>query len=338
MIKQLTFATLSLSLLLLCSCGPKDGKPEFVFSYSVFFPSTHIHAVLAQEWADELAKRSQGRIKVDVFPGGVLSSAAENYESVKKGVSDLGMSCFAYSRGLFPMIEGLDLPWGYESGEQASNIANRFIEHFKPAELDEVAFMYAHAHGPGILASRKKISSAKEFNGMTIRGTGVSAQMIQALGANPVGMSQGDAYEALRKGVVDATLCPIETLKGWKQGEVIDHVIRIPAVAYTTAMFVVMNQNSWQKLPADLQETIKNLNLEWKQKHALAWNQADREGEDFVKQLGKSFSDFPEPENATVRKAFYPMLQEWADRLDKQGLPGKEALKFMSEQLSSQKQ
>ena len=117
--------------------------------------------MLAQEWADELAIRSQGRIKVDVFPGGVLSSAAENYESVKKGVSDLGMSCFAYSRGLFPMIEGLDLPWGYESGEQASNIANRFIEHFKPAELDEVAFMYAHTHTTRHLSQPQKSAAPR---------------------------------------------------------------------------------------------------------------------------------------------------------------------------------
>ncbi|NMA43300.1 MAG: TRAP transporter substrate-binding protein [Oligosphaeraceae bacterium] len=335
MIKQLALALLSLASVLLCSCGSKEGRPEFVFTYSVFFPSTHIHAVLAQEWADELNSRSQGRIRVDVFPGGVLSSAAENYKSVTKGVSDFGMSCFSYSRGLFPMIEGLDLPWGYESGQQASLIANRFIEHFKPAELDKIVFMYAHAHGPGILASRKKISSAKEFAGMTIRGTGVSAQMIRALGANPVGMSQGDAYEALRKGVVDATLCPVETLKGWKQGEVIEHVIHVPAAAYTTAMFVVMNQKSWQRLPADLQELIKELNLEWQLKHGLAWNQADSDGEEFVKQLGgKSFSAFPEQENAQVREALYPLLQAWADRLDAQGLPGKEALEFMNAQFT----
>ena len=50
-------------------------------------------------------------------------------------------------------------------------------------------------------------------------------------------MSQPETYEALQ-GVVDATLCPIETLKGWKQGEVISSVTDSSVVGYTTAMFV----------------------------------------------------------------------------------------------------
>ena len=345
--KRLAQCLLAALLCTFCSCNrneqpagestapvKKARKAEFVLTYSVFFPSTHIHAILAEQWAEEIKKRSDGRIRIDVFSGGVLSSASENYQCVIKGVSDIGMSCFSYSRGMFPMVEGLDLPWGYETGVQATRIANEYIRFFKPAELNEVAFQFAHAHGPGILASRKQISTAREFSGMTIRGTGLSAQMIQALGGNPVGMSQGDAYEALRKGVVDATLCPIETLKGWKQGEVIDHVIRIPAIGYTTVMFVVMNKNTWESLPPDLQQVITEVNQEWQLKHGQAWDEADHEGENFVRELNKAFHDFPEEENALVKKAFEPMFQDWADKLEGKELPGKQALQFMAEQFA----
>lgn len=64
-----------------------------------------------------------------------------------------------------------------------------------------------------------------------------------------VAMAQPDTYEARQKNVVDATLCPIETLKGWKQGEVISSVTDATAVGYTTAMFVAMNKQKWEKLP-----------------------------------------------------------------------------------------
>lgn len=347
MMKRLANCLLAALLCALCSCKQneqpaeqsrpatkKTPKAEFVLTYSVFFPSTHIHAILAEQWAAEVKARSDGRIRVDVFPGGVLSSAGENYQCVIQGVSDIGMSCFSYSRGMFPMIEGLDLPWGYESGAQATRIANEYIRFFKPEELKEVAFQFAHAHGPGILASRKNISTAAEFSGMTIRGTGLSAQMVQALGGNPVGMSQGDAYEALRKGVVSATLCPIETLKGWKQGEVIDHIIRIPAIAYTTVVFVVMNKNTWEKLPPELQQVITEVNREWQEKHGQAWDQADRDGENFVRELGKAFHDFPAAENALVKKAFEPMFLEWSAKLESKGLPGNQALQFMKDQFT----
>ncbi|MFA6930128.1 MAG: TRAP transporter substrate-binding protein [Lentisphaeria bacterium] len=352
MLKHFTYCLLASLALVLSACKQNENQPnsqngaskkaktkaEFVLSYSIFFPSTHIHAILAEQWAEEVHQRSGGRIRVNVYPGGVLSSASENFECVRNGVSDLGMSCFSYSRGMFPMIEGLDLPWGYQSGKQATKIANAYIRNFNPAELNEVAFMFAHAHGPGILASRKKINTAAEFSGMTVRGTGLSAQMIQALKGNPVGMSQGDAYEALRKGVVDATLCPIETLKGWKQGEVIDYVIRIPAIAYTTVVFLVMNKNTWEKLPPELQQIITEVNLEWQDKHGQAWDDADLEGEQFVRELGKTIMDFPPQENDLIHQAFTPMFQDWAAKLEEKQLPGKQALQFLSEQFTPTKQ
>lgn len=338
MLKHFIRAGLLSVIFLLFSCGSKEGsgKAKYVLTYSVFFPSTHQHAILADEWAKEINKRSEGQIRIDVFHASVLSSASDNFESVIKGVSDLGMSCFAYTRGMFPMIEGLDLPWGYINGKQASRIANDYIRTFQPEEINEVAFMFAHAHGPGILASRKLANSSKDLAGLTIRGTGVSAQMAQALQANPIGISQGDTYEALRKGVVDGTFCPIETLKGWKQGEVVNYVIQIPAVAYTTAMFVVMNKKTWEKLPEDLQKIISEVNSEWQQKHAEAWDKADEEGQEYVESLGKTFVKFSDAENEKVKQRFEGLFAEWENKLESQGLPGKKAAQFLKEQINIQ--
>ena len=108
---------------------------------------------------------------------------------------------------------------------------------------------------------------------------------MESLGGAPVGMSQPETYEALSKGVVDATLCPIETLKGWKQGEVISFVTDSTCIGYTTAMFVVMNNKKWESLPADIQQIFNEVNKEWIVKHGQAWDQADQEGRDFIKSL-----------------------------------------------------
>lgn len=329
--------TTALALLLGCltiSCR-RSGNPEFILTYSVFFPSSHIHARLASQWAEEIGRSSNGRLRIDVYPGGVLSGANENYECVVSGVSDLGMSCFAYTRGLFPMLEGADLPWGYKSGRQATQIVNAYYQRFRPAELNEVEVMYLHAHGPGVLASRKRVAAFADLAGLSIRGTGISAQMVRNLRGNPVGMSQGDTYDALRKGVVDATLCPIETLKGWKQGEVIDYVTRIPAAGYTTAMFVVMNKKTWNRLPPDLQKIIQDTNAEWIDQHGRAWDQADRDGENFVTTLGKEILNLPADQNALVSQALTPMLRGWADKLDGNGQPGADAFSFLQQQVTA---
>ena len=326
--------TLFAILLTVFCLGLCAAEPEFRLTYSVFFPATHVHSQLALEWANEVFLRTNGRVKIDVSPGCVLSSAGENYECVVQGVTDLGMSCFSYSRGMFPMMEGLDLPLGYRDGRQATRIANAFFRKFRPKELEDVQVMYIHAHGPGLLAVKGQVEKVSDLKGRSIRGTGVSAMVIRALEGNAIGMGQPDTYEALRKGVVEGTLCPIETLKGWRQGEVIDSVVKIPSAGYTTAMFVVMNQDTWRKLPADIQQTIRQINEEWIPKHGQAWDAADAEGEAFVLSLGKTISTLAPEEDAIAQEKIAPVLEEWAASVNEKGLPGSEALAFLREQVA----
>ena len=310
---------------------------EYRLTYSVFFPSVHVQSKLAQQWADEVEKRTQGRVRVVVFPGGVLSGAAENYDCVANGVSDIGMSCLSYSRGLFPLLECLDFPFGYPDGATATLVANDFLKHFRPAELNETHMLYLHAHGPGVLATRRKVTSCDDLKNLSVRGTGITAQVIRQLGGNAVGLPQGETFEALRKGVVEATLCPIETLKGWKQGEVIDEVVRIPSIGYTTTMFVTMNKKSWAKLPPDIQKTIEQINKEWIPKHGKAWDEADAEGLEFVNSLKKKYSVMNNVENMKVADALNPMFDKWADGAEAKGLPGKEAVRFVRERIAAYK-
>ncbi|HOD72737.1 MAG TPA: C4-dicarboxylate ABC transporter substrate-binding protein, partial [Deltaproteobacteria bacterium] len=79
-------------------------------SYSIFFPPAHAQCKAGEDWAREIEKRTSGRVKINTFPGGTLTSAGECYDGVVKGISDIGMSCFAYTRGRFPVMEAVDLP------------------------------------------------------------------------------------------------------------------------------------------------------------------------------------------------------------------------------------
>jgi TRAP-type C4-dicarboxylate transport system substrate-binding protein len=293
-------------------------------TYSVFFPPTHIHAKLAVEWAAEVEKRSGGKVKIEVFPGGALTKPDQCYQGVVDGVSDIGMSCFAYTRGRFPLLEGLDLPLGYPDGVAATRIANQMIAKHRVAfkELNDTHLMYVHAHGPGILASKKPVRTLADMAGLKVRATGLSSKIVESLGGTPVGMSQGETYDALQKGVVDATLCPIETLKGWKQGEVISSVTDTSLIGYTTAMFVTMNKAKWESLPADVRAAIDAVNAEWSVKHGQAWNTADDEGRAFVKDLGREFIALSAEEKTAWVQKVAPVLDDFAARTVQAGLPG----------------
>ena len=85
-------------------------------TYSIFFPPTHAQAKAAESWAKEIEKRSAGQVKISLFPGGTLTPADQCYDGVVKGISDIGMSAFAYTRGRFPRWRRSTCPWATRTG------------------------------------------------------------------------------------------------------------------------------------------------------------------------------------------------------------------------------
>lgn len=317
--------------------GSSQAAPPIRLSYSIFFPPTHVQCIAATNWANEIQKRTAGRVQITVYPAGSLTKADQCYEGVVKGVSDLGMSCFAYTRGRFPLLEGLDLPVGYPDGKTATRIANAIIEKYQPAELADVKMLYVHAHGPGILASKKPVKTLAEMKGLKVRATGLSAKIVSSLGGTPVGLTQPETYEALSKGTVEATLCPVETLKGWKQGETIEFVIDASAMGYTTAMFVVMNKDKWATLPPDIQKVFTDVSQEWIAHHGEAWDEADRAGREFVTQLNRQFIHLPEAEHQQWKAAVKPVLDSFVAGCKEKNLPGDKVLADILAQIETAK-
>lgn len=316
------------AMLMTAGCGGRggDGTRVHKLTYSIFFPPMHIQARTGMAWAEEVEKRSGGRIQIVVHPGGSLTKADQCWEGVLNGVSDLGMSCFAYTPGRFPLLEALDLPLGWPDGLTATRIATAMAARYEPEEVQGAKILYIHGHGPGILATKKPVRSLEDLSNMKIRGTGLSAGMATALGATAVGMPQPETYDALQKGVVEGTFCPIETLKGWKQGEVIEYITDTKAIGYTTAMFVAMNRKTWDALPADLQQIVIEVSEEFVDRHGEAWNRADEEGLAFVQELGREIIPLTPEEEARWKENVAPIVEAYLQRTAERGLPGAEFL------------
>ena len=322
------FLVFFLSLVIPVFClTAKAGAETYNLTYSIFFPATHGQAKAGEAWAKEVEKRTKGRVKITVFPAGTLTPADQCYDGVVKGISDIGMSCFAYTRGRFPLMEALDLPIGYPNGKVATYVANDFYQMFKPKELGDVKVLYLHAHGPGLLHTIKPVTKLEDMKGLKIRSTGLSSKVVTSLGGVPVAMPQGSTYEALQKGVVDGTIGPIEALKGWKQGEVIKSTTNCSGIGYTTSMFVVMNKKKWDSLPKDIQKIISDINKEWIDVHAKTWDSLDEEGKAFTLSLGNRIIPLSPAENLRWKKAVSPVITEFVKGADAKGLPGDKAVK-----------
>ncbi|MFW5971143.1 MAG: TRAP transporter substrate-binding protein [Desulfovermiculus sp.] len=308
-------------------------------SYSSFFPSTHIQAKTAEAWCEEVEKRTDGRVTINFYPGQTLTKANQTYESVVDGICDIGTSCLAYTPGRFPVMSAVDLPFGYPSGEAATEVANTLYETVKPEEFSGTKVMYFNAHGPGFIHTRKDaVESLDDMKGLKIRSTGMSADVLKALDASPVTMAMPDAYQSLQKGVVDGSIHPVETNKGWNIGEVVDYMTKSYATGYTTTFFVVMNKDKWNSLDSKDQEIIKEINQEWAARHAEAWDTSDEEGMEFFKDQGGEVVTLDDEEDKKWQEAVAPVIEDYKQDLDDKGLNGQEVISTIEDALKQYKQ
>jgi TRAP-type C4-dicarboxylate transport system substrate-binding protein len=313
--------------------GGVQAADPIKLNYSIFFPAPHKNTVLATEWAQEIEKRTNGAVKITMFAGGTLTPADKCYDGVVKGISDIGFSVLAYTRGKFPLTEVSDLPLGIKSGAVATKTINEYYKKFKPNEFDEVKVMYLHGHGPGILHTKKPVNTLDDVKGMKIRCTGMAAKIVTALGGVPVAMPMGETYDALSRGVVDGSMAPQESLQGWKWGEVVKYTIENFGSSYSTGFFVVMNKDKWKSLPPDVQKVIETVNVEWIEKTGKVWDEIDKEGREFTLSRDNQIIALSKEEDEKWAKQVRPILDEYVANMKAKNLPGEEALKFYLEEL-----
>jgi TRAP-type C4-dicarboxylate transport system substrate-binding protein len=308
--------------------SPLHAQKVISLNFSNFFPAPHKNSQLAEQWCREVEKRANGKVKITYFAGGTLTPAAQTYDNVVKGIADIGESVFSYTRGKFPMMAIIDLPLGYKSGVQATGLVNEYYKKFKPKELDDVKVLFLHAHGPGILHTKKPVAKLEDLKGMKIRAMGTVVPIVEAFGAAPVGTTMPETYDALRTGVADGAMSPQESLEGWKWGEVVGSTTECFGAAYTAAMYVVMNKQKWNSLPPDVQNVFDQVSREFVEKQGKTWDEIDKSGMEFAKKRGNKIIALSKDEDARWVAAVRPMLDGYAKEMKSKGLPGDEALKF----------
>jgi TRAP-type C4-dicarboxylate transport system substrate-binding protein len=318
---------LGIAVLAFAGWSPAVADETVTLRYSNFFPATHVQSKLGESWAKEVEKRTNGKVKIEYYPGQTLTKAKVVYDGVVSGISDVGMSVLGYTRGRFPIMEVVDLPLGYKNGVQATKVANDVYKKFKDKALTDTQVMYLHAHGPGLLHTKgKAVRKLEDLKGLKIRSHGTSAKVVKALGGTPVAQPMPETYQSLEKGVVNGAVYPLEANKGWKLGEVIDYATLDFPAAYTTTFFVVMNKDKWNALPDDVKKTITEINEEWAVKHGKAWDEADKEGVAFLKSKNKEIIELDAEESKKWGAAVKPVLEEFVVEMEKKKLPGKAAL------------
>ncbi len=285
---------------------------KWKFTFNTFFPATNKIAIVGEMWMAEITKRTNGAVTFEYLPGASLTAANKVYDGVVTGISDLGFSVFAYTPGIFPVMDLLDYPNGYPAGYVDTHVVNDYFQKFKPAELGKVHPLAFYGTGPQlILTVKKPVKTLEDLKGMVIRSTGVGAAIAKALGAEGYAAAQNEAYELMSKGVIDGSLAPREVLAGWKQAEVVKYVTNCFSVGSITSMYLIMNNDKWNSLPADVQQVFTDVSTEYVEYWAKVASALDANGVAALKaQPGREIIDLGPDEAGKWATAIKPIVDK----------------------------
>lgn len=237
-----------------------EPGPKVTLKYAFFAPENTFPAVGMKWWAEEMSKRTNGQVEVQMFFGGTLLTPQNMFDGVLQGTADIGLSCPTYEPGRFPLLALNDLPGLYESAAQASGTIWDVTMEMMPAELDQFHVVTIFGMEPAYIMTTDKIDTLAGLGGKEIRIPG-GPQYLAALGAAPVGMPQSEVGQALQTGVINGVLSSRETLFDFKYAEKLKFGIDYPTGLVT--FLAVMSKAKYDALPDNVKQVMDEISREY---------------------------------------------------------------------------
>ncbi len=279
----------------------------------------------AAEKFKQLAEaRTQGRVKVEVYPNSQLYKDKEELEALQLGaVQMLAPITSKFGPMGLKEFEALDMPYLFPDEAALHKVTRGPVGAALLKKLDAkgVTGLAFWDNGFRVFSANKPIHTPADMKGLKIRinSSKVNDAIVRSLGALPQTMVFSEVYQALQTGVVDGTDGNLSNLYTQKQYEVQKHVT---LTNHTYSGYaVIVNKKFWDGLPPDIRTA-----LEAAMKDATALNDQIAMKETAtalaaIKASGKTTIYTPSAaERAAWVKAMQPVQQEMTARVGKDTL------------------
>lgn len=308
-------------------------EAEYVLKLSHHVPPVHHqHAITFVNWAKELAERSNGRLRLDIYPAQQLGKLSQQYNLVRRGDVDIAFVMHGIPSGRFPLLELTHLPLLFESGEQASQVLMALVPEYLAEEHKGVRVLYLIGHAPGMIHTRgRPVLRPEDMRGLRIRHpSSVIGETLRAWGASPAGMSPGEMAENLDKGVIDGLVMPYDGVLSFRMAPYVDYTTEL--LSYVNSFGVLMNRDSYDRLPPDLQKLIDDTTGMRKAREVGAlWDSMEGPGRQYMSDGGVEIIELSESERAVFADASAHLFEEKISAAEARGLPAREFMNRVRE-------
>lgn len=241
-----------------------DKKP-IIMRYGHTAAVEHSLQKSALFFAEKVKEKTNGRVEVQVFPGGQLGGEKAQIEGLMSGSHDFFMGTQAPLSNWLPQFMALDMPYLITSEAQADKVlageVGKTLLDLMPAK-GIYGLGWAENGFRDFTNSAKELHTPDDIKGMKIRvmENKLMIDTLKLWGADPTPMSVTDLYSALQQKTVDGQENPVAITEAYRFYEVqkyltISHHFYSPFIFYASKV-------KMDKLPAELQKAIKEAALE----------------------------------------------------------------------------
>lgn len=325
---------LLMSILALTACGsnatssengsesPDKGK-VYSLKFNIPYPDNkdpNNPRYYAMHWfKEEIEKRSEGRVKIELYFNGQLAQVPEMLDALSSGTIDIGYATASYYGDLVPEGFITYFPYWAKDVQEAYDLWNNteigdiYNKAFK--EYGATPLLNTYAALGGWLVN-KPVHSVEDMNGLLmVTMGGLYNSWYEELGINGVEIPHSDWYDALSRGIIDGIPTGFQALTIFKLNEVVKYVIDPPFVDAQMGNMFISNK-TLEKLPKDLQDIIFEVSKEAELK-ALDATKKDKDKvlqdlKNYQKKNGIEVIKLSEEEQQKFVESVQPMWDKFA--------------------------
>lgn len=300
---------------------------------SSWLPPKHpLVAKAIKPWAKEVAKVTEGRVKIRVLAK-PLGAPPAHFDMAVDGVADITYGLHSFTKddrflrsriGQFSFIGHTATKTSEAYWDVYANQLDAQKEH------KGVKLLGLFVHGPGMFHNNKrKIESIADFKGLKVRTPGgYIADLAGDLGITTQFMGPGQVFEKLSRGVIDGVTFPFEALKAFKLTKHIKYSMRIPGGIYNTSWFLVINEKKWAGISeADKKAIMAISGKAFATRAGKVWDAADESGKAYIAKTSVEVHDASDNVVKEIKALAAKHEAKWAEAVKATGFDGAKALK-----------
>jgi TRAP-type C4-dicarboxylate transport system substrate-binding protein len=237
---------------------PAAAKP-IELRFSSHIPPFAPQVALYKEWAEEINKNTNGQVKITVYAGGTLLQPMDVITGIKSNIADMAEVINEMVANERPLTPILNLPFmGLGDWQNAKQIMDKLSADY-PAlanEWKDFKTLFRIIRTGTMIHDKTAIRVPTDLKGKKIQATGILADIVNAQGGSAVTLNIPDWFTSLDRGLIEGMFMDIGAVYEVKVYTMMPNHTDFPKGMSVNIGQAIMNLDTWNKLPPNVQKVI----------------------------------------------------------------------------------